>query len=368
MADAKAGGHDRRGAPGRLVLLGVGDRAETFEEVADAVGEAFHVRAVTVAEAPGAIEALEGELLLIDAGGGLGEALSLLAWARSRRPFTAGVLLAGCDQAERSAGAVAAGLADACVLWPVRRDDLLPSLEAARSAGAWRRRHRPIREELTRTDERLHRAAHERERLLRRYADALEHRVRALEEEARRLRQRALSLESQGLTDALTGLPNRRAIEAAAGREVARRARHPAPLALGLIDADHFKQVNTDHLLSGGDRALVGLARAARAAIRETDSLGRVGGEEFLLVCPMTDAAGAEALAERVRAAVEREPIRYDGKAIALTVSVGMAVAPAGQPADLAALRHVAAQCLAEAKKAGRNRCVVRELSGMGGA
>jgi diguanylate cyclase (GGDEF)-like protein len=169
-------------------------------------------------------------------------------------------------------------------------------------------------------------------------------------------------MQYRTLIDPLTGLLNRRGIEGIVEHEVRRRARYPAPLALGLVDADHFKEINTRHLLPGGDAALVGIARALSGALRDTDRVGRVGGEEFLVVAPQTDAAGAGALAERLRTAVEQTPIRYDGQAIAVTVSLGFAVAETETAADLQELRHTTAAALAEAKATGRNRSVVRVL------
>jgi len=186
---------------------------------------------------------------------------------------------------------------------------------------------------------------------------------RELEEDNRRLRRHALEMERQAMTDPLTGLLNRRAIEAVAGYEVCRRARHPGPLALGLIDADQFKSINTRHLLPGGDQALIGLARALAGSLRATDRIGRVGGEEFLVVAPHTDTAGAAALAERLRAAVEQTPVSYNGEVIAVTVSIGVAVAEVGETGNYTELRHVAAAALADAKAASRNCCVIRALS-----
>jgi diguanylate cyclase (GGDEF)-like protein len=185
---------------------------------------------------------------------------------------------------------------------------------------------------------------------------------RKLEEANRRLRRHALEMERQATTDPLTGLLNRRAIEAVAGYEVCRRARHPGPLALGLIDADHFKSINTRHLLPGGDQALIGLARALAGSLRATDRVGRFGGEEFLVVAPHTDTAGATALAERLRAAVEQTPVSYNGEVIAVTVSIGFAVAEVEETGNYNELRHVAATSLADAKAAGRNCCVIRAL------
>jgi diguanylate cyclase (GGDEF)-like protein len=326
-------------------LLAVSDQPQTLEELTELAAGSFAVQTADLGQARGAIEASEPDVLAVDAEAGFGEALVLLAWARRLWPATANVMLTSCTITESAAVAVAGGLADTCVLWPCQRDWLLADLSAAARRASWQRRHTPIQNRLARLQLRMH--------------QALVERVEELEEEAHRLRQHALRLDSECRTDHLTGLPNRRAIEAVAEQELARRARHPAPLALGLVDADHFKDVNSTHLHPGGDRALVCLARAIRSVVRATDTAGRIGGEEFLLICPDTDAAGAALVAERVRAAVEREPILYAGAAITLTVSVGMAVLPAGTSTELAALTYHAARLLAEAKQAGRNRCVV---------
>jgi diguanylate cyclase (GGDEF)-like protein len=182
--------------------------------------------------------------------------------------------------------------------------------------------------------------------------------VRAAAESLRRERE----LEALALTDPLTGLPNRRAIEDIAVRELRRREHYPSPLALGLIDADHFKQINLRHLHPGGDQALITLAATLKASVRATDSVGRIGGGEFLVVAPETDYEGAVSLAERIRSAVERTAAHYHGEAIALTVSAGFAAAESGAGAGFDGMRHVACAALGEAKAAGRNRCVVRRV------
>lgn len=175
-----------------------------------------------------------------------------------------------------------------------------------------------------------------------------------------RLRRQNRALEGMALTDPLTGLPNRRAIERAAHGELLRRAR--SPLALGLVDADHFKGINTALLLSGGDRVLAWLAAALQAALRASDSLGRVGGEEFMVVAPGTDAGGAAVLAERLRSAVAGGAAAYNGRPVWVTVSVGFAAAGPDSPAGYEELRGAAEAALQEAKEGGRNRCVVRPV------
>jgi diguanylate cyclase (GGDEF)-like protein len=197
---------------------------------------------------------------------------------------------------------------------------------------------------------------------LERMVDLLTGCVASLLQDHRRLRRRAHELERLALTDPLTGLPNRRAIDRDAEHEVHRRCRQPGPLAFGIVDADHFKRINGKHLLTGGDEVLKGLARVLSGTLRSADRMGRIGGEEFAVLAPHTDQAGAAVLAERIRAAVEQTPIHYRGATIDLTVSVGFVVAEAGILAGCDDLRHGAAAALAEAKHGGRNRIVVRAL------
>jgi diguanylate cyclase (GGDEF)-like protein len=145
-----------------------------------------------------------------------------------------------------------------------------------------------------------------------------------------RLRRYARRMERRAMTDPLTRLPNRRAIEARAQAEIRRLGRHPSPLAVGLIDIDHFKEINRRYLWPGGDQALIATAQTISGSLRESDCVGRVGGEEFMVVVPDADLAGASLLAERIRAAVERLSVNYDGQVIRLTVSVGFAAAETG--------------------------------------
>jgi diguanylate cyclase (GGDEF)-like protein len=264
----------------------------------------------------------------------------LLACARRLSPRLTGLLLIDGNESEQRAASLAAlgrGLAHGCILRPLCPDRFLPVLRTA-SQGALRRRGQSRR--LKQTGQRLARQE-------------------GREAELRLLRQQALELELLALTDPLTNLPNRRAVESLLNYEVARHQRYPAPLALGVWDVDKFKSINTLHLIPGGDQALQGLARVLTASLRAADRLARLAGDEFALVLPNTDLAGTTSLAERIRNSVEQAPVSYKGKPIALTVSGGFAVAEAGK-ADRARLQHVAAEALAEAKAAGGNRCIVR--------
>src|SRR5215470_16368331 len=113
-------------------------------------------------------------------------------------------------------------------------------------------------------------------------------------------------LEKLALTDPLTNLPNRRAMDRIAERELRRRDRYPSPLAIGLIDVDHFKEINARYLLPGGDKVLVDLAKALTSSLRTVDFLGRIGGEEFLVIAPETNLEGTKVLGERIRSTVEK--------------------------------------------------------------
>ena len=176
------------------------------------------------------------------------------------------------------------------------------------------------------------------------------------------MQQHAHKLEMLALTDHLTGLLNRRAIEDVARSELRRHARYGSPLALGIIDADHFREINRRFLLPGGDAALVNLARTLTGSLRTVDSVGRIGGEEFLVVAPETTHDGAIQLAERIRKTVEEHPASYKDQTIDVTVSIGFAVVETGN-AEYDQMKHVASAALSEAKTGGRNRCVVRPVS-----
>jgi diguanylate cyclase (GGDEF)-like protein len=156
-------------------------------------------------------------------------------------------------------------------------------------------------------------------------------------------------------TDALTGLPNRRALEDELSRAVARAARGGEPLAALVLDVDRFKLVNDGHGHAAGDAVLAAVAARAAGALRAGDLLARIGGEEFAAVLPGADLPRAAEAAERIREAVAAEPIAAGGLSLAITVSVGCAALAAGE-ADGRALLARADERLYEAKRTGRNR------------
>jgi diguanylate cyclase (GGDEF)-like protein len=155
-------------------------------------------------------------------------------------------------------------------------------------------------------------------------------------------------------TDALTGLANRRRFEDTYARACADARRTGEPLSLLMVDADHFKRINDNHGHAVGDEVLRGLAICLQAGVtRPGDLVCRIGGEEFVLLLPKTDAAGALRIADEVHARVSRLSVGTAGIAAgAVTVSIGTASGTSGTE-DLYALADAA---LYEAKAAGRNR------------
>ena len=133
--------------------------------------------------------------------------------------------------------------------------------------------------------------------------------------------------ETRAATDGLTGLPNQRAVTDALNRMFAQAAATQAPLALLMLDLDHFKQVNDQHGHPAGDQVLAGVGAVLRAALRSQDFACRKGGEEFAILLPDTEVAIALDIAERIRAAIAE--ISLPGTDAPVTVSIGVASFPA---------------------------------------
>ena len=175
--------------------------------------------------------------------------------------------------------------------------------------------------------------------------------------------------ERLATTDGLTGLVNRRTMNAqlAARMREAQRYRHC--LSFLLLDIDHFKRVNDTHGHPAGDAVLRGVAAVAQSQARETDVVARYGGEEIALILPETDAAGAWVIAERLRAAIESEEHATESGILRCTASIGVATWPSAEPSAArqaaglsgadpltAALIADADKALYRAKQSGRNR------------
>ena len=160
------------------------------------------------------------------------------------------------------------------------------------------------------------------------------------------------------MLDPLTGIHNRRSLNEFLEREVEYAVRLSRPIAVLLLDADHFKSVNDRHGHLMGDAVLRGLAERLRRRARAEDLVARYGGEEFAVALPETDLAMALVIGERFRAAVAEEAIVAEGIAIGVTVSVGVAALAVGESQTANELLRVADERMYEAKRAGRNRVV----------
>jgi diguanylate cyclase (GGDEF)-like protein len=200
------------------------------------------------------------------------------------------------------------------------------------------------------------------------YDEADEQRIRESVSQAApvlaNLRNLAIA-EIRAATDGLTGLPNKRAVTDTLKRMFAQAASERSPLALLMLDLDHFKQVNDNRGHAVGDQVLARVGAAIRGATRSHDFAGRNGGEEFAILLPDTEIPVALRIAERVRAAVAEMSLPETD--VAVTVSVGVAGYPehASTPDRLARLADAA---LYLAKRQGRNRVELAEPSVVGGA
>ncbi|MHB8233835.1 MAG: diguanylate cyclase [Solirubrobacteraceae bacterium] len=162
--------------------------------------------------------------------------------------------------------------------------------------------------------------------------------------------------ERRAETDALTGLPNNRNVTDTVRRMVALASRTVSPLAALALDLDHFKEINDTYGHGSGDEVLAAVGSTLKASRRESDFVGRAGGEEFLILLPDTSLDGAQLVAENVRGAIAS--ISVASVARSITASIGVAVLPdhAGDATTL--LRH-ADRALYTAKNNGRNRTEV---------
>lgn len=160
-------------------------------------------------------------------------------------------------------------------------------------------------------------------------------------------------LRRQSVTDGLTGLFNRRHLDATLAAELTRARRYGAPLSLAMLDVDHFKRFNDTHGHEMGDRVLRAVAATMKTALRAQDIPCRYGGEEFVAILPNTGCEGATIVAERLRRDVEAMTLA----GLNVTISIGIAGFPQFDAANAEALVEAADAALYEAKSAGRN-CV----------
>jgi diguanylate cyclase (GGDEF)-like protein/PAS domain S-box-containing protein len=182
-------------------------------------------------------------------------------------------------------------------------------------------------------------------------------------EAANRELQIALALQQQlAHTDALTGINNRRHLYELADHEYDIAARYRQPLSVIMFDIDHFKEVNDAFGHAAGDQILQRVTQVACANLRSADVIGRYGGEEFVIVLPMTNAKQAYPLAERIRVGVEEMRVHTEKGAAVVTLSIGIVELIQGaQNGSAENLIRRADEAMYAAKQAGRNRTEIRE-------
>jgi diguanylate cyclase (GGDEF)-like protein len=167
-----------------------------------------------------------------------------------------------------------------------------------------------------------------------------------------------LELRQLARQDSMTGALSRRGFFAEVEREFLRASRYDRPSALVVIDVDHFKAINDRYGHPAGDAVLISIANACMANMRRSDVFGRIGGEEFALLLPETDAGEAAEAAERIRRTVEATIVESGSAEVRATISLGIApIPPAAE--GVAAWFSEADIALYEAKHFGRNRVVV---------
>ena len=285
--------------------------------------------------------------------------VQLLEWVRLNHPKTVRLMMTGYADLEEAVEAINRGHVFRYIPKPWRSEELLDTLRSAARTFVLERSHEQLLDELRLVNDQLRGMNTELEKRVQQRTHDLKDANRALEEAIHELEQKNKMLEKLALTDPLTNLANRRSIDRLAEKELRRRDRYPSPMALGLIDVDHFKQINARYLLPGGDKVLVDLARALMNSLRGVDVIGRIGGEEFLVIAPETNVEGARVLGERIRSGVEKTQFIYKEEIIPVRISLGFAVVETDIQTNFDTMKHLASVALAEAKNTGRNRCVV---------
>ena len=183
------------------------------------------------------------------------------------------------------------------------------------------------------------------------YPHELEVRLRA----GRRIIELNDKLQIQATHDALTEIPNRRAILSTLALEVERSKRVKKHLSIAILDIDNFKQINDSYGLQVGDQVLYEVAKTLRSKLRVYDSIGRYGGEEFLVILPDCDRNSVRSPAERLRTCISGTPIVTTETTVTVTISIGVSFSKKGDEANMTSLIKAADEALCRAKEKGQN-------------
>ncbi len=340
----------------KCTLLVVDDEPSILDTLKLLLTPEFDVLTVDCAEAAQKeFHAHEIDIILSDQKMPRVSGVQLLEWVRQNSPRTIRLMMTGFADLDEMIDAINKGQVFRFMLKPWHSETLLDILRTSARTFFLEQSNTRLLYELRDLNDKLREVNVELES---RVAD----RTKALEEAYHELEQKNKMLEKLALTDPLTSLPNRRAMDRLAERELRRRKRYPCALSIAMIDVDHFKSINDRYLLPGGDKVLIDLAKCLAGSVRTVDFIGRIGGEEFLVIAPETSMEGAVVLGERIRSTVESTEFVFKDDTIAVRVSIGFAIAEEGTEADYETIKHLAAAALSEAKKTGRNKCVFKTV------
>jgi len=214
--------------------------------------------------------------------------------------------------------------------------------------------------------ERIH---HEKQQRIQAQQEVIEIQEKSRMELEQKVEERTLELEKANamlqalaITDGMTGIFNRRHFMERGTHDLKMAQRYKRPIAMIMLDIDHFKQVNDTYGHAAGDQVLMNLVSICIRMKRETDIFGRLGGEEFGILLLETPAAMACEVAERIRCEVEASSVDYEGTSIKITVSIGVCAMEGDiKFKTLDQLLKIADKRLYRAKESGRNRVVISD-------
>jgi diguanylate cyclase (GGDEF)-like protein len=382
----------------RILLVAVDELvAELFVELLPTRG--FEVeRARNLEEACVSLQRSACDVLLVEDAPPEIDAQAVLWWARQTLPEIEVVVVASHNQPQRAIEAELAGAYDFLALPLESMDEAVQTLQRAAAKRSVVRANERLTSYLTQADAQIDAVNQDVERLVQQRSKQLEylaqanHQIDAMNQELarliaergkqmdqleaanRRIEQMNQELEAHvaertqqlteanarlqelSMTDELTGLYNQRWLHTRLEEEYARAQRHETPLAVLMLDVDHFKRVNDSHDHLFGSAVLRRVGDLLRQGVRGIDVAVRYGGDEFCVVLPQTNLAGAVAVAERLRASICRANVGDEETPYKLTISIGVAALAECESVDGRSLLKQADKALYAAKGSGRNR------------